>query len=60
MVGVGKEVIEIWAIFGPKWPQNENQVDQDRKNQVFKKRIFESIRALVKAVERFLGFWPIF
>ena len=56
MVGVGKEVIEIWAILGPKWPKNENIVDPDRKNEVFKKRIFEASRALVKAVERFLGF----
>ena len=59
MYGVGKKVIEIWAIFGPKWPKNENLVDPDRKNGVFKKRIFEASRALVKAVERFLGFWPI-
>ena len=44
MHGVGKEVIEIWAILGPKWPQNENLVDPDRKNEVFKKRIFRSIR----------------
>ena len=58
MHGVGKKVIEIWAIFGPKWPQNENSVDPDRKNEVFKKRIFEALGALVKAVERFLGFWP--
>ena len=39
--------------------QNENLVDPDRKNGVFKKRIFEALGALVKAVERFLGFWPI-
>ena len=58
MYGVGKKVIEIWAILGPKWPKSENLVDQDRKNEVFKKRIFEASRALVKAVERFLGFWP--
>ena len=58
MVGVGKKVIEIWAILGPKWPKNENLVDLDRKNGVFKKRIFEALGALVKAVERFLGFWP--
>ena len=44
MYGVGKKVIEIWAILGPKWPKNENLVDPDRKNQVFKKRIFRSIR----------------
>ena len=43
MVGVGKKVIEIWAILGPKWPKNENLDDPDRKNGVFKKRIFRSI-----------------
>ena len=58
MVGVGNKVIEIWAILGSKCPQNENLVDPDRKNEVFKKRIFEASRAFVKAVERFLGFWP--